>query len=355
MEIEPAFTPLISICTELPTPAGYLDNLWLTPNGGIVLGECKLFRNPQARREVVAQVLDYARALGSWSYSDLENAFRSAVKSESATLWEIVKDRSELEERQFIDAVERRLRQSRFLVLIIGDGIQEGVEALTSHLQMHAGLHVSLALVDLSIWSSNDGATIVSPRVPLKTVLIERGVVSVANDGSLRIEAPALNERNSASSGARAYTLGETEFYAQLDTRRPALAIRLRPFLNDLQSIGINPDFRRSVNLRWSINADADGTAGYIDTDGRCWFGGGWNSANRVGAVDVGERYLAQLASLVAGSIRRYPKGWPESVGPDGRGIDVALLLNAETAWKPTLETLVRETRLAAERHGISD
>jgi hypothetical protein len=33
-EIEPAFTPLISICRELETPAGYLDKLWLTPDGG---------------------------------------------------------------------------------------------------------------------------------------------------------------------------------------------------------------------------------------------------------------------------------------------------------------------------------
>jgi hypothetical protein len=63
VDIEPAFTPLISICRELPTSAGYLDNLWLTPEGGIVLGECKLMRNPQARREVVAQALDYARAI----------------------------------------------------------------------------------------------------------------------------------------------------------------------------------------------------------------------------------------------------------------------------------------------------
>src|SRR5271167_4403856 len=52
-DIEPAFTPLVSVYTELPTEAGYLDNLWITPSGGIVLGECKLVRNPQARREVV--------------------------------------------------------------------------------------------------------------------------------------------------------------------------------------------------------------------------------------------------------------------------------------------------------------
>jgi len=48
---------------ELPTAAGALDNLWITPEGGIVLGECKLFRNPEARRQVIVQALDYARAI----------------------------------------------------------------------------------------------------------------------------------------------------------------------------------------------------------------------------------------------------------------------------------------------------
>jgi hypothetical protein len=45
-DIAPPFMPLVSLCEELPTSAGPLDNLWLTPDGGIVLGECKLFRRP---------------------------------------------------------------------------------------------------------------------------------------------------------------------------------------------------------------------------------------------------------------------------------------------------------------------
>ena len=50
-DIAPPFMPLISVCKELQTTAGYVDNLWITPEGGIVLGECKLFRNSEARRD----------------------------------------------------------------------------------------------------------------------------------------------------------------------------------------------------------------------------------------------------------------------------------------------------------------
>lgn len=49
----------------------FLDLLGVTPAGRIVLVECKLWRNPQARREVVAQVPEYASLLQDWSYGDL--------------------------------------------------------------------------------------------------------------------------------------------------------------------------------------------------------------------------------------------------------------------------------------------
>lgn len=107
-QIEPAFSPLISICQELSTPAGYLDNLWLTPSGGIVLGECKLARNPQARREVIAQGLDYARALNTWGYEDLDAAVGKALGDRTKSLWSLVAPHSSLSEEEFTDAVERR-------------------------------------------------------------------------------------------------------------------------------------------------------------------------------------------------------------------------------------------------------
>ena len=79
-DIEPAFRPLISVCTELPTGAATVDKVWITPEGGLILGECKLIRNPQSRREVVAQAFDYARAVTGWHFYDLQSAARIALK-----------------------------------------------------------------------------------------------------------------------------------------------------------------------------------------------------------------------------------------------------------------------------------
>jgi hypothetical protein len=62
-QIEPALTPAISICLELPLPSGFVDNLYVTPTGDLVIGETKLFRNPEARREVIGQISAAALSL----------------------------------------------------------------------------------------------------------------------------------------------------------------------------------------------------------------------------------------------------------------------------------------------------
>jgi hypothetical protein len=343
-EIEPAFTPMISICKELPTAAGYLDNLWVTPAGGIVLGECKLFRNPEARREVVAQALDYARALGSMTYQDLQEAVGKARHEPGMHLWSLVRDQSDLDEAEFIDAVERRLRQSRFMIVIIGDGIQEGVEALTSHLQLHAGLHVGLALVDLSIWRDSDNRMLVLPRIPLRTVLVERGIVTIDSQGLLQVRPPQPKPAGHSATPQRAYTASEPEFFDQLEQRRPGVGPRIRHFLDDVADLGITPEFRRSLTLRWRPSPDAIGSAGSIDTNGKVWLVFAAQQATALGCPGAGNRYLEDVAAAIGGTVKHYAKGTREAFGPDGRAMDVEALLNVQDRWKAAIARLIADT-----------
>ena len=70
--IDAAYVDPIPVCRELRTPAGRIDCLFVTRYGGLVIVECKLWRNPQARREVVGQILDYAKDIAAWDYGDLQ-------------------------------------------------------------------------------------------------------------------------------------------------------------------------------------------------------------------------------------------------------------------------------------------
>jgi hypothetical protein len=64
-DIDSSFGPLIPLCKELQTKAGPLDLAFIDPNGHLTLVECKLWRNPEARRKVVAQVLHYSHHTSS--------------------------------------------------------------------------------------------------------------------------------------------------------------------------------------------------------------------------------------------------------------------------------------------------
>jgi hypothetical protein len=179
-EIDAMFSGPVPICTELNTPAGPIDNFMVTPSGLPVLVECKLWRNPEARREVVSQILDYAKELSRWSSSDVQREVSHRLKRDGNPLLDMVRAVDpQLDEQHFNDALTANLRRGRFLLLIVGDGIREGVEAIAEYLQLHAGLHFSLGLVELPIYVMPNGDRLVAPRVLARTALITRNVVAV--------------------------------------------------------------------------------------------------------------------------------------------------------------------------------
>ena len=219
-EIDPVFANPVPICRELGTPAGPIDNLLVTPAGLPVLVECKLWRNPQARREVVGQILDYAKELGRWTASDLQREVSRRVPGRANPVLELVREAGHnVDEIAFTDALTHNLRRGRVLLLIVGDGIREGVEAIAEYLAGQAGLHFTLGLVELPIHALPDGGRLVLPRVLARTTLIAREVVAVPEGFELREEAAdAEGEVSDFSAERQAFW---TEFLAGLQLDDP--------------------------------------------------------------------------------------------------------------------------------------
>ncbi|SHJ97186.1 hypothetical protein SAMN05444159_2051 [Bradyrhizobium lablabi] len=179
-EIDPMFVGAVAVCREMQLgKAGRVDNFLVTPSGLPVLVECKLWRNPEARREVVGQILDYAKVLSRWSFSDLQREVGSRTGLGPNALLELVRAADpNVGEIQFTDAVTANLRRGRFLLLILGDGVREDVEAIASYLQAHAGLHFTFGLVEFPIYRLPSGERLVAPRVVTRTTSIVRNVVT---------------------------------------------------------------------------------------------------------------------------------------------------------------------------------
>lgn len=179
-EIDPLFIGPVPVCMELNTPAGPIDNFMVTPSGLPILVECKLWRNPEMRRQVVSQILDYAKELSRWSSSDLQREASRRLGRSGNALLELVREAGhQVDEADFNDTLTANLRRGRFLLLIVGDGIREGVEAIAEYLQQHAGLHFTLGLVELPVYLTPAGDKLVLPRILARTTLISREVIAV--------------------------------------------------------------------------------------------------------------------------------------------------------------------------------
>ena len=202
--------------------------------------------------------------------------------------------------------------------------------------------------MDLSIWRDVDGRLLVLPRIPLRTVLIERGIVVIDASGAPQVLPPRDQVLGRTTTEPRAYTVSEPEFFDQLEQRRPGLANLIRSFLADVADLGVVPEFRKSLILRWGASPDFSASAGHVDTSGKVWLGAGRNTANKLGNPAAGERYLAAVAAIVHGAVKRYEKNWPEVIGADGHGVDAYDLLKAaerRDAWKAAISQLISETR----------
>lgn len=179
-EIDPLFIDPVPICRELSTPAGSIDNFMVTATGLPVLVECKLWRNPEGRREVVGQILDYAKELARWTSSDLQREAGRRLGRQGNVILELVRDAGhQVDEMGFNDALTSNLKRGRFLLLIVGDGIRVGVESIADYLQQHSGLHFTFGLVELPIYELATGDRLIVPRVLANTKTLLRTVVEV--------------------------------------------------------------------------------------------------------------------------------------------------------------------------------
>lgn len=182
-EIDPGAGQVVPLCRELALPKEtelvFLDMLGVTPAGRLVLVECKLWRNPQAQRYVVGQVLEYAALLRRWRFADLTAKLKPPMRSQAENpIFEAVRARVPgVEEARLVDAVSRSLAQGAFDLLVVGDGIRTDLLAIERQLNEASGLTSRLALVEMQLWRGVGGGLVVLPQIPFRTEVMQQRVV----------------------------------------------------------------------------------------------------------------------------------------------------------------------------------
>ena len=216
-DIDENYNPIISVCQELNTDAGPLDLFMVTPNGDMAIVEMKLWKNPEARRKVVAQILDYAKELARWTYSDLQRELNKKFGTKGNILYKLSKKCDEnlwLSESDFVDSVSRNLRIGKFLLLIAGDGIREGAFNLSEFISKGSNLNYSLAMVELQVFKKKSGAKIIFPRTIVKTVEIQK--INIEIGEGIRMTTENDIGTNNSEEGISPDLNMKREFYTKL-------------------------------------------------------------------------------------------------------------------------------------------
>lgn len=177
-EIDPAYQQVCPLCMEMNTGVGPIDVVYVTPQGRLVIIETKLWRNPEARRKVIAQLLDYAKELKTWSYADIQREVsrRTGMKGNSPYLI-LSRQFSGIDEAAFVDGVAQSLRRGDFLLIIAGDGIRQDAQGIVQFLQDVGHMRFVLAMIEVAVYKHTQKELfVIQPRTLLKTQQINREI-----------------------------------------------------------------------------------------------------------------------------------------------------------------------------------
>lgn len=194
-EFFPSARGIVSLGMEVPLSfpggkSGSIDNLFLTDDGHLVVLEMKLWRNPQAVREVVGQIFQYGLTLSGMRLPGIEDVLRKASNGtgrlhDKQTLIEYAVEHLDIkDEHAFSNALEKHLRSGELLYLIAGDGIHVSVDAIGDWINASSGAPFHFGLLELDAYETDDKQRLIVPRLRVKTKEIGRHVIEVTVGGT---------------------------------------------------------------------------------------------------------------------------------------------------------------------------
>ena len=124
----------------------------------------------------------------TWTYDELRQAVLSCRNNDTVAssdpLVDLASDGDDdVDEREFVDRMNRNLRLGRFVLLIVGDGIHEGAEQMADFLNQTPQLQFTLGLVEMGLYALDDKPQpadfFVQPQIVARTREVPRAVVEI--------------------------------------------------------------------------------------------------------------------------------------------------------------------------------
>ncbi len=145
-----------AVVRELSIPGtGFADLVLVDEAGTITVVECKLQANPEIRRKVVGQVLEYASGLWRMDYDDFERAFASRSRT---SLVQSVREAAgtEVDEDNLRSRVSEALQAGRLRLVVAVDQITPELRSTIEFLNAHMSAEVAVMGLELGYFRQGD-------------------------------------------------------------------------------------------------------------------------------------------------------------------------------------------------------
>ena len=154
--------PLALVTSQLQVPGSGVADLVLIDAAGIpVVVEVKLSRNPQSRREVIAQVFDYAATLTDWTVDELNSQTEGSLEEALRSL----SDGDDTNFKTRWQSTGTNLRAGMVRVVVAVDEQTEDLSRIISFINDHSDLDVRLTVVKK--YRDPSGDTVFSSTTPV--------------------------------------------------------------------------------------------------------------------------------------------------------------------------------------------
>ena len=144
-----------------PRAGNYLDLIGVSSDGAITIVECKLGRNREERREVVAQVLEYASALWKMSLEGLETLFRARDGAGQSPFEFFANQDSEWDIDEARRAASANLEHGRFRLVVAVDEVSEKLKKIVEYVNARGKGELQLIAVALPRYGAAGSAVLV--------------------------------------------------------------------------------------------------------------------------------------------------------------------------------------------------
>lgn len=233
--------------------------------------------------------------------------------------------------------IERSLKRSEFLLLIVGDRVRPNTAKLVKLLQERVNLGFTFGLVEMPIYSAGSSMAgyLVQPRVLLRTEIVTR-TVFVASDAEGTVAVRKVEQTQPASS------LSEQAFYSSLSTIDPAYPAQFRSLIERLTDLGCETQLLRNYNVYLDDGLGGRLTVLWVTPTGTATVWGTSARDSQLGEP-AGHTYMSRVATIVPGGLVRddlpNPASW--NVRVDGKiAIDLHLLIAHQDAWLEAITQL---------------